>query len=67
MGGGSGSGAPMVVGWRLGVPLVKDRDFGVVLLVGLMGGVILVSASKVCTVWVLLEVRSMSVVSSRMI
>lgn len=57
----------MVEGWRLGVALVKDRDFGVVLLVGLTGGVVLVSASKVCIVWVQLEVRSMSVVSSRVI
>jgi len=57
----------VVEGWRFGVPLVKDRDFVVVLLVGLMGGVVLVPASKVCIVWVLLEVRSMSVVSSRVI
>lgn len=60
----------MVVGWRLSVPLAKDRDFGVVVGIG-VGGVVLVvvlAASKVCVVfvlWVLMEVRSMFVVSSR--
>ena len=42
------------------MPLVKDRDFGygALVLVGWVGGGVLVSESKV---WVLFEVKSMSV------
>lgn len=66
-----GGGATVVMGWRLSVPLVKDRDFRVVVGIGgvaLVVIVIVLAASKVCVVfvlWVVLEVRSMFVVPSR--
>ena len=52
-----GGGATVVMGWRLSVPLVKDRDFRVVVGIGgvaLVVIVIVLAASKVCVVFVLL-------------